>query len=317
MNIMLTNYCNLKCPYCFSLIEEKPVNISDENMQFFISFLKKTGDRQLKLLGGEPLLHPNFEKYVRSAIMDSYFESIVIITNAYTLTPDLAESIVTSKTEFLINLNNPRQIGAEVFNTTLRNIAYLRDVFKRRNLIIKIRLALNIYEPDFDFAYIINASRQLSIYGIRFVLTVPVRSGIVVTLDYYRQFIPQIMKFLDACYTNQIYAQIDCNNIPPCLYSDAEMRNLIALSNHDICNKQRCFMPLDVSPNLDVTRCFPFFEKYKTNITYFNDGHELVKYFAMNIDTATYEIPTFKECETCTLFKEKKCQGGCLAYKFK
>ena len=317
MNIMLNNYCNLDCHYCFTPHETSRVNISDENMREFVSFLKRTGVRQFRVLGGEPLLHPEFEKYIGSANRDSFFESIVIFTNAIALTRRLSEAIVSSKTEFLINLNTPKLLGQDVFDATLRNIGHLKEVYIQRNLPIKIRLGLNIYEPDFDFEYIINASRQLEIYGIRFSITVPVTTGIPVTLEYYRQFIPQIMNFLDACYTHQIFALIDCNNIPPCLYTDEQMRNLIALSNHNICNTQRCSMPLDVSPNLDVTRCFPFYEKYKTNITYFSDGHELMNYFAMNIDAAIYEIPTFEECVTCALFRDKKCQGGCLTYKFK
>ena len=314
---MLNNYCNLACPYCFIPKNSERINITDENMRTFIFFLKKSGIRQLRMLGGEPLLHPHFEKYVRAAINDPFFESILIFTNATILSHTLADSIVSPKTEFLINLNHPDVIDQEVFITTLNNISVLRDVFHAKRLPVKIRLGLNIFTPDFDFEYIIKASVGLSIYGIRFSLTVPVTVGEIITQQQYRKFIPRLMQFLDACYENQIFARIDCNNIPPCLYTEDQMRNLIALSNHDVCNKQRCFMPMDVTPGLDVTRCFPFFETCKTNITYFDNANELVKYFALNIDAATFEKPTFAECSDCSLYLKKKCQGGCLSYKFR
>lgn len=44
MNLMVNNYCNLHCPYCFAQEEmhsKKVMNITIENYKIFLDFLKK------------------------------------------------------------------------------------------------------------------------------------------------------------------------------------------------------------------------------------------------------------------------------------
>lgn len=64
-NIILTEYCNLKCPYCFAstMIEEAKdyKNITMEQLDNILNWLYPTaieGEFGIGLIGGEPLLHP-------------------------------------------------------------------------------------------------------------------------------------------------------------------------------------------------------------------------------------------------------------------
>lgn len=316
MNIMLNDYCNLNCKYCFAGLKEEKTNISDENMQYVVEFLKRSNYPNLRLLGGEPTLHPNFTKYVQIANTDKFFKEILIFTNGYSLSPNMVDQIISPKIGFLINLNKKEDIGKDKYNKIIDNVTYLCRKFRENNLTVKVTLGINIYEPNFEYQYIIDESKKLNIGSIRYSITVPTKLGQDITLDYYKQYIPQLMRFLEDCYNNKLKTNLDCNNIPKCLFTNEELIQLMT-REHNICSKNFCCMPMDVRTNLDVTRCFPFFEKYRLNLKDYNNIDELKQYFSENIDKYRFEIPTFKECKDCNLFKNKLCQCGCLTYKFK
>lgn len=315
MNLMLNNYCNLKCSYCFaSCNPQDKEEISDENLKYAISFLKRSGQHQLRILGGEPTLHPKFEKIIVNGIWDDYFKSILVFSNGICLTPELTQKIISPKTSFLINLNSPEIIGQKLYEKTIENLHAMVEIYVRKGGRPQITLGLNIFEPNFNYSYILEETKKLGLDKIRYSITVPSQSGLQIGLDYYRQYIPRIMEFLDECYKNNIKTNLDCNNPPKCLYSADELRNIV-LSEHNIASRNQCSPAMDIRPNLDVSRCFVFEDVIKVNIKDFNNATELTKYFYNKIDRFKFTIPTYPECTTCTFFKDKKCQGGCLSYK--
>ena len=65
MNLIITDWCNRACPYCFArekvglLGSDAPTRfLSLPDLEFYLEFLVRSGLRELKLLGGEPTLHP-------------------------------------------------------------------------------------------------------------------------------------------------------------------------------------------------------------------------------------------------------------------
>lgn len=62
-NIAITNYCNLKCSYCFAddMIHEPNKNMLIEDYIKILKYLvEKNNVTYLGIIGGEPTLHPNF-----------------------------------------------------------------------------------------------------------------------------------------------------------------------------------------------------------------------------------------------------------------
>ena len=58
-NIALLNRCNLRCPYCFADNYTEGER-EDINMDNFLSLLDfSADDREVGIIGGEPLLHKN------------------------------------------------------------------------------------------------------------------------------------------------------------------------------------------------------------------------------------------------------------------
>ncbi|XCH79182.1 MAG: radical SAM protein [Candidatus Dehalobacter alkaniphilus] len=314
MNIMLTNYCNLKCSYCFANCDPKnKVNISDENYANILDFFKRSGHAELRLLGGEPTLHPKFEQWVNEGIADPFFGKIQLFTNALVLDQKLSHSIVHPKVSFLINLNGPKVIGEHLYNKTIENVEYLVFEYQRRNLEPLVTLGINIFEPDFDYTYIINQSKKLKLRTIRYSITVPSNNSQPGTLQHYESFVPRLVDFLDECHAKNIIPHIDCNNPPKCIFSNEQLVDFI-YSGYDIIHKEMCRPVMDIRPDLSVARCFVFEDYLSVNIIDFNTVAEIQEFFIREIDSKRFNNPAFKECGGCRFWQERKCQGGCLGY---
>jgi organic radical activating enzyme len=87
LQIFITNKCNLKCNGCFArniMLDNKDISL-EEYTPAVSSFLNK-GGRQINILGGEPLMHPNLKEllkinrennikttiYTNGALLDKY-----------------------------------------------------------------------------------------------------------------------------------------------------------------------------------------------------------------------------------------------------
>lgn len=64
LQIFITNICNLNCEGCFarSIIKKSNSHISIEEYQKTVKTFLEKGGKQINLLGGEPLLHPNLKE---------------------------------------------------------------------------------------------------------------------------------------------------------------------------------------------------------------------------------------------------------------
>ena len=63
LQVFITNRCNLKCNGCFARkVMVNNQDISLEEYQIVIKKFLKKGGKQINLLGGEPLLHPNLKE---------------------------------------------------------------------------------------------------------------------------------------------------------------------------------------------------------------------------------------------------------------
>jgi molybdenum cofactor biosynthesis enzyme MoaA len=85
-NLVISNRCNMQCAYCFSrdfLNGSAPDNrrtfISEADLSVRLDFLERSGIEDVRLIGGEPGLHPRFGNLIRQA--ERRFPKIVVFTN--------------------------------------------------------------------------------------------------------------------------------------------------------------------------------------------------------------------------------------------
>ena len=87
--ISITNSCNLRCQGCWVDVDKPQSLISFEEMDRLIRNAKKHGNSYFGILGGEPFLHPDLIRILRTH-PDCYFQ---IFTNGHFITDKLAREL--------------------------------------------------------------------------------------------------------------------------------------------------------------------------------------------------------------------------------
>ncbi len=268
MNIMLNNYCNLNCSYCFANCDPKnKAEITDDNYGYIIDFFKKSAHVDLRLLGGEPTLHPNFEKWVNQGIDDPFFRRIQIFTNGIALDHTLSRSIVDNKVSFLINLNGPDVIGEHLFKRTIDNVENLVFEYRRKNIEPQVTLGINIFEPDFQYQYIIEQSKRLKLKTIRYSITVPSDNNQKGSLEHYESYVQGLVDFLDDCHRNGISPMLIAISAQVHLFNE-HLVNFI-YSGFDLIHKGYV-RGYGYKTRPSVARCFVFEDYLSVSIKDFN-----------------------------------------------
>ena len=116
IELHLTDHCNLNCIGCshFSNIS-KPYFKSLEEYMSELEELKKLNIHMIRLMGGEPLLHPNWRGFVGATRYYFPESEIVLVTNGLLLNDlsgeDIDElnrlDITVCMSSYGLNLNNP------------------------------------------------------------------------------------------------------------------------------------------------------------------------------------------------------------------
>ena len=100
-NILLTQKCNQKCPYCFASYNEGNDYISKENFVKAIKFLKKTPGEKIGLLGGEPLLHPEFAELCNILNEDRDIRDVVVVGEKHEILGEIPVAKIVTDNEKL------------------------------------------------------------------------------------------------------------------------------------------------------------------------------------------------------------------------
>ena len=109
-NILITNRCNRKCPFCFAGLrvnikgKESPNYMSRDDVRKVMDFMERSDDRQLRLLGGEPTLHPAFIDIVKEALARDFH--VHVFTNGIMSKEkaDFLSEIPDEKVSLLVNV---------------------------------------------------------------------------------------------------------------------------------------------------------------------------------------------------------------------
>lgn len=320
-NIMLTYRCNLKCPYCFAneFVNHSRFDITMEDFFEALKFLKTSGNKQVGLIGGEPTIHGQFGEILQILADDEEIGSVMIYTNGIQM--DACQKYLTNtKFKLLINCNSPRDIGEQAFRKMREN---LEPIFQQEDAWKRFNLGINLYQNDLDYSYIIELLQQFGLHRVRMSVTVPnmEEDKKADSMVYLRSRKDYILRFIQDCAEHDIAPYFDCNVIPKCVWSEADLQILetiiekFKLKNTNLCGEHSFCRPVvDILPDLQAVRCFGTSDFTKVSIRDFRCLADLQNYYVNLVDCHITSCMRGKECRSCYERKVLNCTAGCMAF---
>jgi hypothetical protein len=310
-NLVISNTCNLSCSYCFArgYLDGGQMNsakyLSLAEFEKRLDFLDDSGIEDVRLIGGEPTLHPHFNDLVDRARIRG--KHIVIFSNG--LMPrwaqDCLAELPVEACTVIVNCSAAR--GQEEISgyESARRAETLRHLGERA------AAAYTIATPDFRADFLMPLIVQTGIKkSIRLGLAQPVWNGANRALP------PKTYPFtgrkiadLARCASNfGISLEFDCGFVR-CMFSADELE---VLSTAKASVGMHCSPVLDVGLDAEISPCFPLAGRFALPLQECSTAAGLREAFIEQ--TRPFRVAgIYKECTACQYKSSGDCTGGCLS----
>jgi MoaA/NifB/PqqE/SkfB family radical SAM enzyme len=316
MNILLTDYCNRSCTYCFAKekVSHKPGAQTGKNMPLAnlvkaVDFFVASRRDRVSLLGGEPTQHPQFAEILQYIAMRGL--NVHIFSNGMVDEAQLQKigaCVDEERTTFTINLNHPQQRSKKeqgLVHGFLTQFGHLCGA------------GVNIHTADMDLSFLLD---DMDKYGmkqrVRVGISHPAEKGSNshLPIEKYPGALDNLTDFMGRVQDRQVEFSLDCG-FPMCLFSDEQL-GLIYRSGRGGKRNFRCSPVIDIGPDLDVWACFPMGSLGNVKLDDFHDARELGRHFTRQLKSKVGRRGTgiFRECDGCVWKERDLCTGGCQAY---
>ncbi len=320
-NILITNFCNQNCPFCFASLEMANKNIKkaielDQFKKVVLAY-KQMGVATIKLLGGEPTLHPQFKEII--TFSQNHFNQIHIFTNGI-FPPPLLQFLLnhSQKLSFTFNLSTP---GFN-HNPNLQNLisSNIRQLNPKTHLTLSFTFLPSTQPKDL----LTPSIKKLLPYfhTIRLGIANPIAN----TSNFYtvanfpkvghllEQLVPQLLQI-----NPKLTITTNCG-FTRCMFTDQQFK---ILSQHiPTLNLFGCWgkqAGLDINPNLETYQCFPLSPLKRSQLNPQKSLPDQIQ--TQRKDFLTHRLQLWKKhlppkCQTCPFWglTPGKCPGPCLGF---
>jgi len=302
-NICITSVCNRQCSYCFAHEPNTPPAFMKlDDFKRSIAFLDRSFVDQVRILGGEPTLHPDFKEIIKLARNTS--KKILLFTNGL-ISDEAIELLMGFAPENLTAIVNvtPLDVNRE------DALSKQRQVVKR--LGPRAALSFNIYKPDISFEILIDLIENCDTQRmIRLGLALPCLDGKNESLPprQYPSVGSRIVRFASRGADLGITLSFDCGFVS-CMFDED---GLEALKEAKADIGWRCNPILDINTSGRVLHCLPLAGKYSEPLSDESDAAVLRKRF---IEQSQHwrRAGIYRDCSLCDLKHSGVCPGGCLS----
>ncbi len=306
-NLAISAVCNLNCPYCFTKDHREDAVAGNgfvdiASFKGWLDFLERSQIDQVRLLGGEPTLHPLFAELVAMARARS--KRIMVFSNG--LIPERAllclEGLAAAECAVLVNVNEPALDGERIHRR--------RGVTLRR-LGERALLGFNIYRASFQPEFLLSLIDETGCQPVvRLGMAQPCLSGTnqYIRPGQYRFIGARIVRFARLAADAGVTVEFDCGFVR-CMFAESELETLKVLGA-DV--GWRCNPILDIDVAGQVVHCYPLSRFMRLPLTQEVDAAALRRAFESR--TRPYrQAGIFQECAACPWRRSGECPGGCLA----
>ena len=305
-NLSLTLSCNRSCEYCFASgvrteLRGIPEFMSEEVFAQALAFLHRSGIDQVRLLGGEPTLHPQLPAFARTAVDQGF--SVMVFSNGL-----VDGAVRTALAGF------PRESFSALINAIPACDPASDKIEQQRRTLAEfgsramVGISIDRPNPDLDFLLSLVAEYHLK-PTIRVGLAHPATGGGNRWLHpkHYRLVGEILAEFREKAASKGISLDYDCGFVP-CMFPDFQDGR--PRMPFDVGN--RCNPILDLLPDGTLISCYPLAGIGRMPIETVENADQARNLFGQRL--APFEsVGIYPECGNCPAFREKSCLGGCRA----
>jgi MoaA/NifB/PqqE/SkfB family radical SAM enzyme len=312
MNLILSRECGNSCPYCFDEAERQAGQkhfISLEDVAVFAKWASAARLGYLSLSGGEPFLHPKLEMIVKIFRQTCRSTALRILSGGV-FNKDMLDKISPEDGGIIFNINEPRDYeNPKHYAKVINNVeTAIRKGFK-------VGIGFNVWRIDFDTNFMPDLVYRLGLPRFTWAVANPIKGypSKAVSPKQYNELSERCFEMLQKAAGLRIEAGLDCT-LPLCFFTDSQMGWVRqyhpgTASLMGVCEPP----PIDVTPELDVIRCFACSKAARLKLKDFHNQAEIEDWFKQHIDAQLLQRGCFSYCSECQHLKEGRCYGGCLA----
>jgi len=313
-NVVLNSACNIRCEYCFAkevIDSSSNEELSLDDFQLILSFLKKSGRNDIGLLGGEPTLHSNFLQIIELLKENKFDFSVKSNALWNNKIKERFAELSSERVSFLLNINRPSFYTSKQWQRINDNL----------NSIIKFKktLSINIDRPEFEYEYILEMAEKFNVKYIRWSFAHPIFDVSIkeikqkyLEIGQYKETAGRILEFIRKAAKQNIMTLGD-HSVILCMFNSEEIKEIHNLGGE---LNSKCEGTLDILQNLQVIFCLPMNSFFpKVFLKEFNSLDEIDVYFENRIKPLRIIEYPFNECKECQYASKDECHGGCLAHR--
>lgn len=266
-----------------------------------LDFLARSGIHEVRLLGGEPTLHPDFLWMVEQSIRKGY--AVVVFTNGI-----LAHRVLLSLRKFnpgrvkvVVNVNDPDFQPARRFESQARMWAQLRG---------SCMLGFNIHTLNPHMGFLLDLVDEFNLCrSIRLGLAHPCLNATNKSLlpKEYAPVGERVSEFFQEARLRKIHIAFDCGFVP-CMFP----RQFIDALGPDLHTLSNCGPIPDILPDGTAAYCYPLASLSRCSVDEGESASSLKKRLEASVRTYR-RIGIYQECLSCQLRDRGICSGGCLS----
>jgi hypothetical protein len=321
VNVLLTNRCNRRCPYCFASERishgaaaarrsPTPPFIAPGDFRKVVAFATKSRQRGLGILGGEPSLHPRFAELLAEGLAAGL--ELKVFTNGLwrPRSIDAVREVAAGsrgRLHLIVNVNEPALTPPAQRASQDRLLARLARWSSP---------SFNVYQAGCDPSFLVDLILRHGLKRtIRLGLAQPLAAQRSQHLDAadYRLVAPAIVALAHRCGEHDIRLGFDCG-FTLCMFTPEQLGELVLAG----CRvKAVCVPALDIGTDLSAWACFPLSAlASEVKLTDFEDAHELHDYFRERYGRL-YAAGALPACVGCPQRRRRQCAGGCAAHAYR
>ncbi len=300
MNLAITLGCNRRCAFCFAWREKEAASMSRERFEAALDLLVANGQRQVRLLGGEPTNHPDFV-WMLDRTEERGLEAIVFTGGL--LSHSLCDALLDrADRPMLLMINTAYPFSGAEALMQRRTLAALGGL-------CAAGLTIDRPAPALDFLLDLQAEFGLRPL-IRLGLAHPAlgRENRFLHPKHYRNVGRLVARFAGLAESREVGLEFDCG-WTPCMFPDALPPGL---ASWRAALGQRCGPVLDLLPDGNLVSCFALGDDPRARGPLASPLADLRAAFAQRFATER-TATVFPYCDECTWRWDHGCVGGCLA----